>query len=74
MSYTHFSRTERLDLSILLKKGRSLRQIAAALSRSHSSVIREVKRNSVKGEYDPLKANHRARVKRKYSKYQGMKV
>jgi transposase, IS30 family len=30
--------------------------------------------NSVNGDYDPLKADHKAYVKRKYSKYQGMKV
>ena len=74
MRYSHFNRTERFDLSILLKKGYSLRRIAEAMSRNHSSVIREVRNNSVNGEYDPLKANHKAYVKRKYSKYQGMKV
>ena len=74
MRYSHFNRTERLDLSILLKKGYSLRRIAEALGRNHSSVIREVRDNSVNGEYDPRKADHKAYVKRKYSKYQGMKV
>src|SRR3989338_2638633 len=74
MRYTHFSRTERLDLSIILKNGHSLRRIATAMGRDHSSVIREVRRHSVNGEYDPQKANHKAYVKRKYSKYQGMKV
>lgn len=31
-------------------------------------------RNSVKGTYDVLKAHHKAYVRRKYSKYQGMKI
>lgn len=74
MRYTHFSKTERLELSILLKKGYSQRQIASEFGRSPSSVSRELRRNSVKGQYDPDKAQHRAYVKRRYSKYQGMKI
>lgn len=72
--YTHFSKTDRMELSILLKKGYSLREIGSALKRSPPSVSREIRRNSVNGEYDPHKAHHKAYVKRKYSKYQGMKV
>lgn len=74
MRYTHFCRTERLELSILLKKGYSLREIGSALKKCPSSVSREIQRNRVNGGYDPLKAHHKAYVKRKYSKYQGMKV
>lgn len=74
MRYAHFSKSERLELSILLKKGYSLRAIASALKRNHSSVIRELRRNRVRGRYDPHRAQHKAYVKRKYSKYQGMKV
>lgn len=74
MRYTHFSKIERLELSILLKKSYSLRSIAEVLGRNPSSVSRELKRNKVCREYDSLKANHKAYVKRKYSKYQGMKI
>ena len=74
MSYTHFSKVERLELSILLKKGYSQRDIAKTLGRNPSSVSREIKANSVNGEYDPDKANHKAYVKRWQSKYQGMKI
>jgi len=74
MSYTHFNRTERLDLSILLKKGHIIRDIGRALKKDPSSVSREIRRNSVKGEYDPYKANHKAYARRKYSRYQGMKI
>lgn len=74
MRYTHFSKSERLELSILLKKGYSQRDIGSALKRSPSSVSREIKNNSVNGVYDPFKAHHKAYVARKYSKYQGMKV
>lgn len=74
MRYVHFSKTERLEFSILLKKGYSLRDIGRALKRNPSSVSRELKRNSVRGQYDPHKAQHKAYVARKYSKYQGMKI
>mgnify|MGYP001581107844 FL=1 len=74
MYMAHFSKTERLELSILLKKGYSQRGIAHALSRDPSSVSRELKRGQVNGRYNPLKAHHKAYVRRKYSKYQGMKI
>ncbi|MDI6883059.1 MAG: IS30 family transposase [Patescibacteria group bacterium] len=74
MRYKHFSKTDRLELSILLKKGYSLREIGRALKKDPSSVSREIKENSVNGEYDPHKAHHKAYVKRKYSKYQGMRI
>jgi len=63
-NYKHFCRTERYELAILLKKGYSLRGIADALGRNPSSVSREIKQNSVKGEYNPKKAHHKAQVKR----------
>lgn len=74
MVYTHLSKGERLELSILLSKGYSFRAIARAMGRNHSSLSRELKYNPVKGRYDPKKANEKARVRRKKSKYQGMKV
>lgn len=72
--YKHFSSDERLELAILRKKGYSVRDIADALGRSPSSVSRELQKNSVKGAYDPIKAKQKARVRRWYSKYQGMKI
>lgn len=74
MSYKHFCKVERCELSILLKKGYSYRSIASVLKKNPSSVSREVKSNSVNGQYDPDKAQHKAKVKRKDSKYQGMKI
>ncbi|MBU2219981.1 IS30 family transposase [Patescibacteria group bacterium] len=74
MRYTHFSRNDRNELSVLLKKGYSLRDIASVLEKNPSSVSREVNKNSVNGQYDPGKAHHKSYVKRKYSKYQSMKI
>ena len=72
--FSHIKKTERLEIAILLNKGYSIRSIARTLNRSPSSISDEIKNNSVKGKYDPHKANHKAYVKRKYSKYQGMKI
>ncbi len=73
-NYTHYTKAERLELSILLKKSYSKREIGIALGRSHTSIIREIKENSTNGEYDPHKAHAKARLKRRMSKYQGMKI
>jgi IS30 family transposase len=58
----------------LKEKGYSLRSIAKALGRSVSSISDELRRNIVDGEYDAKKAHHKAYVRRKDSKYQGMKI
>lgn len=72
--YTHIKKAERTEISYLLKKGYGINAISEALGRSKSSISSEIKNNSIDGIYDPHKANHKAYVKRKYSKYQGMKV
>ena len=73
--YCHIRKDERLEIAILRKKGYSIRAIAKAMERSPASVSRELQRNSsMTGAYDALKAQHKARVKRLYSKYQGMKI
>ena len=74
MAYQQLSDAEQLQLSILLKKNFSLRDIAEAMSRNVGTISREIKRNSVKGKYDPQKAKQKKRLRRRYSKYQGMKV
>lgn len=74
MKYTHITGPERLEISILLGKGYSHEDIGCALGRSQASVSREIKRNSVNGEYQPNRAKAKARVRRRMSKYQGMKV
>lgn len=74
MAHRHFTFADRLELGILLRKSYSLRSIAAAMGCSHASISREVRRNSVRGIYDPHKAKVKARQRRRFSKYQGMKV
>lgn len=72
--YHHITKTERLEIALLKSKKYSMRDIARALGRSQGTISDEMKRNSVRKSYDPAKANHKAYVARKYSKYQGMKI
>lgn len=51
-----------------------MRSIAKTLKRSVCTVSSELKRNRVRKSYDPKKAAHKAYVRRKYAKYQGMKI
>lgn len=74
MSYQHFTKDQRNEISILRKKGYSLRDIGDAIGKDHSSVSREISQNSVRGIYDPEKAHQKYKKKRRCSKYQGMKI
>ena len=56
------------------KKKYSFREIAGTLKRSVSTIHTELKLNLVKNKYDPHKAQHKAYVRNKYSKYQSMKI
>lgn len=49
-------------------------QVAKKLKRAYSSVWDEIKINQVNGKYDAKKAQQKSYTRRKYSKYQGMKV
>lgn len=74
MAHHHFTPAEQLELEILLKRGYSDRAIARTFGCSHTSIGREKKRNSVKKKYKGKDAKIKARIRRRYSKYQGMKV
>jgi IS30 family transposase len=64
-NYDQFSLEERCKIAELHQAGRSLRQIAAALDRSASSVSRELKRNRGKQVgYKPVYAQQQAAVRR----------
>ena len=71
---SHLSQSDRDEIYILKEKGYSLRAIAQAIGRVVSTISDEIRINSTDGVYDPKKANHKAYVRRKYSKYQGMKI
>ncbi|MFZ1626581.1 MAG: IS30 family transposase [Candidatus Moraniibacteriota bacterium] len=65
---------ERLEISILLRKGYSYRKIGKAMGRSPNSIAYEVRRNSVRGKYIPLKADQKARVRKRLAKFQWRKI
>jgi len=74
IKHSQIKKAERLEIAILLEKKYSLTDIAKALKRSKGTIFDEIKRNSVNGIYDPKKAQQKAYFRRKYSKYQGMKI
>ena len=60
--------SEREELAILQAKGKSIREIARIMGRSHSSISRELKFHGVMGKsvhYSPCVANDIARMKRR---------
>ncbi len=63
-SYGQLSFEERCRLAELHRAGRSVRQIAAALDRSPSSVSRELKRNAGAEAYRPDYAQQQTRARR----------
>lgn len=68
------SRTERLEIEILLKKGYSYRCIALALDRSPNTISYEINTNGGKKGYLALNAHQYARTRKKYSRYQWKKI
>lgn len=72
--HKHLTKDDRNEISILLKRGYSNRDIGHALGKNHSSIGREINNNKVNGVYDPEKAHQKATVKRSRSKHSGMKI
>ena len=72
--YSHLSFEERYLIEKLFTAKVAVREIASFLKRSPNTVSREIRRNSVNGEYGAPKANKRAYFKRWRSKRQCLKV
>jgi IS30 family transposase len=62
--YRHFSIEERCEIARRRETGESIRQIAAALDRSPSSVARELERNAGAQGYAPSYAGQQAHARR----------
>lgn len=73
-TYEHLSESERRRIERLTTSGWSVRKIATALGRGIGTISDELRRNKVKGTYGAKKAEHKAYVRRKYSKQQCLKV
>ncbi len=74
--YRQLEKTDRLEIAILLGRGYSDQEIAHVLGRHRSTIYRERMRNQLRrtNEDHPTKAQHKAYVRRKYAKYQGMRI
>jgi len=72
--FKHLSHYERQRIERYLKEEKSLRFISGKLGRSLSSVSDEIRLNRINRTYDANKADHKAYVRRKYSKLQCLKV
>lgn len=68
------NKSDRNEIKILLEREYSFRDIAKALSRSVSTVSDEVNNNSVRGKYDPEKAQHKAYMRRHMASFRGKSV
>jgi len=72
--YRHLATVDRQQIGLYLKEGKKLRRIAKLIGKGRSTVSYEVTANSVRGNYDWKKADAKAKLRRRQSKYQGMKV
>ena len=74
MKNKHLSLNDRRSLSVLLRRWFKQYEIAKELDVSPSRISREVRDNSVNWEYDWKKAHDKYKSKRRFSKYQSMKI
>lgn len=72
--YRHLSDSERFVIEKLWATRTSVRGIALVLGRSPNTIGREIKRNTIKGQYLATKASRKARTRRLYAKRQCLKV
>jgi IS30 family transposase len=69
MKYRQITSGERYAIGALRRRGLSARQIATELGRAHTTISREIRRNSCNdGGYRPFKASHRTRGRRSRSR------
>jgi IS30 family transposase len=69
MKYRQITSGERYAIGALRRRGLSARAIAAELGRAHTTISREIRRNScADGGYRPFKASHRTRGRRSRSR------
>lgn len=71
---TKITRRERFDIRDMLDLEWSYRKIANQLNRSPNSICQEVTNNSTDGYYDPIKADAKARAKRRGTRLKWRKI
>jgi IS30 family transposase len=68
------TRRERFDIRDMLDLAWSYRKIATHLNRSPNSICQEVTNNSTSGYYDPIKADAKARARRRGTRLKWRKI
>jgi IS30 family transposase len=73
--FRHLNQLDRDRIEALLNSGHKQEEIAGILGFDAGAISREInKRKRKNGRYSSTTAQHKAQVKRSYSKYQGMKI
>jgi len=81
--YSHISQFERDRIDAMLNNGYTQKDIAIVLKRNKGTISREIKRNrrkirkkggTIDGKYESSVANHKAYLKRKYSRCNWKKI
>ncbi|WP_117275964.1 IS30 family transposase [Metamycoplasma alkalescens] len=67
--YKHINEVERSYIKFELNRNKSIRSIAKKLDRSPSTIMREIKRNTSLGTYDPIVANIKAKKRHRHKYY-----
>ncbi len=73
-SYRHLKQEDRDRMEALLDRGEKQRAVAKILKVDPATVSRELTRKRKNGRYDAATAQMKANVKRRRSKYRGMKI
>lgn len=73
-TYKHIQFEERYFIEKMWAQNTAIREIASLLGRSPNTIAREIKRNSVKGNYDAKKAQAKVSQRRWRAKQQCLKV
>jgi IS30 family transposase len=68
MSYKHFTRDDRIKLSVLLKTKVSKKEIGRILNKDEVSIWREIRRNNVRGKYLPSVAKRLSKERKTHRK------
>ena len=68
MLYKHFTRDDRVKLSVLLKTGVKIEKIGGILHKNPVSIWREIKRNSIQEKYVPSRAKKFSRERKTHRK------
>lgn len=72
--YRRLSHNEREEITVLINRGKSIRQVACWLGRSHTSLSRELRRNEGRKKYRPWKAHEQALENRRTSHRRPLKI